>query len=110
MILLLYKKFKNGDFKVNQINTSSIKLVKRSDKIKDNKLSYQLCLIPGVSINIANTIISYPIQTIKELIDKYNSLETDTQRENLFSEVKIQGKNRKIGKALSKKIYEYFCK
>ena len=37
MILLLYKKFKNGDFKVNQINTSSIKLVKRSDKIKDNK-------------------------------------------------------------------------
>ena len=110
MILLLYKKFKNGDFKVNQINTSSIKLVKRSDKIKDNKLSYQLCLIPGVSINIANTLISYPIQTIKELIDTYNLLETDTQRENLFSEVKIQGKNRKIGKALSKKIYEYFCK
>mgnify|MGYP000648358073 CR=1 FL=1 len=48
--------------------------------------------------------------TIKELIDTYNLLETDTQRENLFSEVKIQGKNRKIGKALSKKIYEYFCK
>jgi crossover junction endonuclease MUS81 len=111
MILLLYKKFKNGDFKETQTTTSSpIKLVKRSDKIKDNKLSYQLCLIPGVSINIADTIISYPIQTIKELIDKYNSLETDTQKENLFSEIKIQGKNRKIGKALSKKIYEYFCK
>lgn len=111
MILLLYKKFKNGDFKESQTTPiSSIKLVKRCDKIKDNKLSYQLCLIPGVSINIADTIISYPIQTIKELIDKYNSLETDIQKENLFSEIKIQGKNRKIGKALSKKIYEYFCK
>jgi crossover junction endonuclease MUS81 len=111
MILLLYKKFKNGDFKENQITPpSSIKLVKRSDKIKDNKLSYQLCLIPGVSINIADTIISYPVQTIKELVDKYNSLETDAQKENIFSEIKIQGKNRKIGKVLSKKIYEYFCK
>jgi len=111
MMLLLYKKFKNGDFKENQTTPPSpIKLVKRSDKIKDNKLSYQLCLIPGVSINIADTIISYPILTIKELVDKYSSLETDTQKENLFSEMKIQGKNRKIGKALSKKIYEYFCK
>ena len=38
----------------------------------------------------------------------YNKLETQKEKELMFSEVYITDK-RKIGKALSKKIYEYFC-
>jgi ERCC4-type nuclease len=124
-IVLLYKKFKNKDFINNEVLQSTsenytVKLIKRSDKIKDNKLLNQLCLIPGVSKKIAETIINYIIGgvsentvSIKSLIDIYISLNEETKCENYFTNVEIPGngqKMRKIGKALSKKIYEYFCK
>jgi ERCC4-type nuclease len=136
-ILLLYKKFQNNDFpiRVFDINNeydksydksydinksivkSKIKLIKRSEKIENEKMINQLCLISGVSIIIAESIIeniqtvicnNIPI-TIKILIEIYNKLETESEKELLFSDVLIKGKTRKIGKALSKKIYEYFC-
>ena len=40
-------------------------------------------------------------------IDLYNSIENQNEKEMLFSDIKNSSK--KIGKALSKKIYEYFC-
>jgi ERCC4-type nuclease len=113
IIVLLYKKYKNGDFKESQNKVSSIKLLKRSDKITENKMIHQLCLIPGVSQKIAQTITNYPLTSIKCLIDLYNTLEDQTKKEMLLSELIIDETNkkpRKIGKALSKKIYEYFCK
>lgn len=131
-IVLLYKKFKNKDFINNEVLQSTsenytVKLIKRSDKIKDNKLLNQLCLIPGVSKKIAETIVNYIIGdvsettvSIKSLIDIYISLNEETKCENYFTNVEMPGnsqkmpgngqKMRKIGKALSKKIYEYFCK
>ena len=138
-IILLYKKFKNNDFETDGVQ-NKVKLIKRSDKIKDNKLLNQLLLIPGVSSKIAQVIITYitvPIVvpvvkpvvvpvvepvvepetslhfSIKSLIDIYISLNEETKCENYFTDVIVPGngsKARKIGKALSKKIYEYFCK
>jgi ERCC4-type nuclease len=136
-IILLYKKFKNNDFE-NQGIQNKVKLIKRSDKIKDNKILNQLCLIPGVSSKVAEIIIknvnlqninlqNINLQndnlqndnlqnidvSIKSLIDIYKLLNDETECENYFSEVIVSNndkKVRKIGKALSKKIYEYFCK
>jgi len=116
MILLLYKKYKNGDFLNTDSNTNSVKLLKRSEKISNNKLLHQLCLIPGVSQKVAESVILYPINSIKHLIDVYNNIPNESDRELLFSDVIIQStqstskKPRKIGKALSKKIYEYVYK
>jgi len=158
-IVLLYKKFKNNDFEMDCAQ-NKVKLIKRSDKIKDNKLLNQILLIPGVSSKIAQVIITYitvpivepvvepivepvvepivepvvepvvePIvepetsvpcpcalsvpSSIKSLIDIYISLNEEIRCENYFTDVIVPGnggKVRKIGKALSKKIYEYFCK
>jgi ERCC4-type nuclease len=113
MIILLYKKYKNGDFSNIDSNTNSVKLLKRSEKITNNKLLHQLCLIPGVSQKVAESVILYPIDSIKHLIDIYNNTPNELDKELLFSELIIQNtskKPRKIGKALSKKIYEYFYK
>jgi ERCC4-type nuclease len=119
-IMLLYKKFQNDDFNVickgDFVKPNKIKLIKKSEKIESEKIINQLCLISGVSIIIAESIIeniktvignNIPI-TIKILIEMYNKLETQKEKELMFSEVYITDK-RKIGKALSKKIYEYFC-
>ena len=123
-IILLYKKLTNDEFSILSNNTN-VKLIKRSDKIKSEKLINQLCLISGVSCSVAQAIISgFTIieqidteekvdVTIKMIIDKYNSLELQLDKEMMFSEIEIissVGRKRKLGKALSKKIYEYFCK
>ena len=118
--MLLYKKFQNDDFNVickgDFVKPNKIKLIKKSEKIESEKIINQLCLISGISIIIAESIIeniktvignNIPI-TIKILIEMYNKLETQKEKELMFSEVYITDK-RKIGKALSKKIYEYFC-
>lgn len=112
MIMLLYKKFKNKEFEQQSGGGDSVKLLKRSDKLIANKLINQLCLIPGVSQRVATIIIGYPFNTIKSLIDKYNTLENVSDKESLLSDLIVSennGKIRRIGKALSKKIYEYLC-
>ena len=52
---------------------------------------------------------NYPIKSIKDLIDTYNAYTGD--KEIMLADLSISGgaKPRKLGKALSKKIYEYFC-
>lgn len=108
MIILLYNKLKTGEFEKNNENTLDIKLLKRSDKIVENKLLHQLCLIPGVSLKIAKSIESYPFVSIKDLVDKYNSIQSVKDKELLLADIAITEK-RRVGKALSKKIYEYIC-
>jgi ERCC4-type nuclease len=114
-IMLLYKKFQNDDFNVIlSQDFAKIKLIKKSEKIESEKMINQLCLISGVSIVIAESIIqniktvTSETVTIKILIEMYNKLEAEKEKEMMFSNVYITDK-RKVGKALSKKIYEYFC-
>jgi ERCC4-type nuclease len=165
-IVCLYKKWLNNEYELidksqlntNQLNTNQLntqvqnnepmKLLKRSDKINSDKFIHQLCLVPGISVSIANVIYSYiklnnneldnndldnndlnnnelnnnelnnnevNVQksiTLKTLIDIYNKL-SEEESELYFASVIVSEKNnriRKVGPALSKKIYSYFCK
>jgi ERCC4-type nuclease len=126
-ILLLYKKHKNGEFQsTNQPSENTVKLIRKCENLENSKLLNQLCLIPGISPPIANAIILWlqnngdngdRVVTVKTIIDLYNKNESGASTrqgdsELLFSEIIISsnGKRvRKVGKALSKKIYQYFC-
>lgn len=137
-ILLLYKKYKNGEFQItNQPSENTVKLIRKCENLENSKLLNQLCLIPGISPPIANAIIlwlqdkgevSLPKTSIKDkvciktIIDLYNKNDCDLHRsgasarqgdsELLFTEIIISSNEkrvRKVGKALSKKIYQYFC-
>ncbi len=111
--LLLYKKFKNGDFKHDN-NNQSVELVSKSKKISENKLINQLCLISGVSSKTANIVINeMKFNTIKDIITSYLSKDSEKEREEMLSNIIIDNNSkriRKVGNALSKKIYHYFCK
>ena len=45
--------------------------------------------------------------SIKKIIQEYNNLETEKEKENLFTDLELIGKKRKIGKVISKRIYEF---
>jgi|UniRef100_A0A6C0ALJ7 crossover junction endonuclease MUS81 len=111
-ILLLYKKFKNGDFK-QDINNQTVELVTKSKKISENKLINQLCLISGVSSKTANVVINeMKFTSIQDIITSYLSKSSEKEKEEMLCNIIIDNskKIRKVGNALSKKIYYYFCK
>ena len=94
---------------INIIDTTDISQINL--KKKSNTLPLfvnQLTCINGVSNSIATTIYQ-KYKNYKELIDVYNTL-SDSDSELLLSEMIISNdsnsKKRKIGKALSKKIYQ----
>ena len=117
--------------------SGSIKLRRKCENIEDSKILHQLCLIPGISPTIANAIILWlqnkgtlpsndvvdkgTLQMtnssvrqgtvcIKTIIDLYK--EDDCNPELLFTDIIISSTEkrvRKVGRALSKKIYQYFC-
>ena len=113
-IVLLYKKFRNDDLKNDTDIVHNIRLIKRSEAMANHKLVHQLCLVSGVSSKIASVIISnLKIESIKDLIQRYLSKLSEEEMELMLSEIVISensGKVRKVGKAMSKKIYIYFCK
>ena len=111
-ILLLYKKFKNGDFK-QDINTQTVELVTKSKKISENKLINQLCLISGVSSKTADVVINeMKFTSIQDIITSYLSKSSEKEKEEMLCNIIIDNskKIRKVGNALSKKINYYFCK
>jgi ERCC4-type nuclease len=120
-ILLLYKKYKNGEFQItNQPSENTVKLIRKCENLENSKLLNQLCLIPGISPPIANAIILWLQDKgkvcIKTIIDLYNKNESGASAQGdselLFTEIIISSNEkrvRKVGKALSKKIYQYFC-
>lgn len=107
IMILLYKKLLNNEFKDVSVNTGGVKLLKKSEKILNNKFANQLSIIPGVSYTTA-TIINKEYKTLKDLIDLYNSKENIKDKESLLTNIQLNEK-RKLGNALSKKIYEYLC-
>ena len=97
-LLLLYKKIKENDgidFK-NDIVT-----IKKKDSTTSVYIN-QLTMINGVSKAVANKI-SEKYNSLMLLINMYNSMDK-VSCENLLSDIQITEK-RKLGKALSKKIY-----
>jgi len=65
-----------------------------------------LLQIPGVSKIFVDTILD-KYSSIKKIIQEYNNLELEKERENLFTNIELKGKKRKIGKVISKRIYEF---
>jgi len=83
-----------GDI-VSEVNLINLK---KSDRINNNIFNLQLSVIPGVSLNIAKKISEH-YKNMNELINAYKE-----NNEELLANIQITEK-RKIGKALSKKIY-----
>jgi ERCC4-type nuclease len=100
---ILYKKIEKNDFAKEKKETPSIQLISKTDKQKTRIFENQLCMISGVSMKIAESI-KKDYKNMFCLINEYNNQETEKEREMLLVDTVITDK-RKIGKALSKKIY-----
>lgn len=101
-ILSLCKKIQNNELIKSDINTN-VKLIKKSDYLKDNVFINMLSVIPGVSINIAKKISERYI-SMYNLIREYNNLDEEVLKEKMLSNLQLTLK-RKLGDVLSKKIY-----
>ena len=104
ILIMLYNKIINNEFEMcKDKNISVNKLIKKSDIINDNILIHMLSVIPGISVNIAKKISEH-YKSLPELIIKYNSLSTQSDKEKMLSDIKVTNK-RKLGAVLSTKIY-----
>jgi crossover junction endonuclease MUS81 len=102
-IALLYKKYNKGEFDTTPQQVAPTKLVAKGVKISDNIFALQLSAIPGVSYSAALQL-SKVYKNMKELVDAYNELETEIDKEKMLINVQLN-ETRKVGNALSKKIY-----
>lgn len=99
-LCLLYNKLLNDTFNSSQVNPI---IIKKADTLNNNVFINQLCVIPGISLNIAQKIKEkYP--SMNDLIVQFTN---NVPGELMLSEIQITEK-RKLGKILSKKIYQAF--
>ena len=99
---MLYKKLTENAL---EIDHQKIVPVKKSSKIIDNLFVHQLSVIPGISISIAQKINKLYANML-ELIEAYQKSDN---KQLLLAEILV-GPNRRLGKSLSTKVYEYLCK
>ena len=96
----------NSNTNIKTINyTENIKLVKKDNITPKHCQVIYLSSIPGISPKMAEFILE-EYQNISNLIEKYNELEEEKERETLLSKLQYS-KTRKIGPSASKKIYDY---
>lgn len=99
----------NGDSKQNVDYSKLANLSKKTQLTPDVFNKIILLQIPGVSSNHVNEI-KKNYSSIKNLILKYNSIEQLEDRYTLLENIIIELKNnkkRKLGKVISKRIYQY---
>ena len=101
ILLALYKKLESNEF--NKKLETNVKLIKKVDVINNNMLTTMLSVIPGVSINISKKITE-TYTTLPILINTYEKIVDISERGKLLSTIQVTDK-RKLGVALSKKIY-----
>lgn len=106
-IALLYKKFENREFDTVTQPVPPTKLVQKGSKISNNVFALQLSAIPGVSYATA-LVLSKSYKSMKNLVDAYNTTESEKDKESMLSNVQLTEK-RKLGNALSRKIYVCTC-
>jgi crossover junction endonuclease MUS81 len=89
--------------------SACLKTSKKSNMTPNVWFITQLSLIPQITPKIAEEIIKlYP--SVNSLINEYDSLENDDEKENLLSDITYHlstGKTRRIGNKISSKIYKY---
>jgi crossover junction endonuclease MUS81 len=86
----------------------NVKLRKKDNYNRRNIFIFQLTCIPGVSSHMAEKVVD-TYNTMYELIKFYEYCETDKQRECLLMDLEYRTPTnnfRKIGKCISKKIFE----
>ncbi len=105
ILMSLYYKIMNKDFDVVNNNVAPIKLVSKKNSIQSNIFPLQLSVIPGVSYTTACCIRNY-YPTMNDLITTYHDKPTETERELMLAQLILTDK-RKVGRALSKKIYHF---
>ena len=106
-IIMLYTKIKESKLDIN-LNVQPMKIIKKSSKINDNIFSNMLSVIPGVSIRVAMKIHE-EYKSINNLVIAYNLIEDIQVKKLMLSTIQVTD-NRKIGKAISEKIYNsIFC-
>ena len=99
ILIMLKEKLPNTDTKQIVYN-SSIHISKKQNMTKELVFINQLSCIPGISDKISRDICNvYP--RMRDLILKYNELETERERERLLTS--ING----IGTVLSRKVYDF---
>jgi len=99
----------NGESEQNGDYSKLANLSKKNQLTPDVFNKIILLQIPGISSNHINEI-KKNYSSIKDLILKYNSIEKLEDRHILLENIIIELKNnkkRKLGKVLSKRIYEY---
>lgn len=103
-LLLLYDKIKND--KLNIDTCSNVKIVKKSDKIKNNTFINMLIVIPGITEKTASKI-EEEYKTFNELLISYNLLKNEREKKEMLMNISLNEK-RKIGKKISEKVYNTF--
>ena len=99
ILYLLCKKLGEQVSSKSGLSGVVVKLKSKGDKINENMFLLQLMVIPGVS-QLVGDVICKDYKSLSDLIHAYES-----GGEHLLAETKVNEK-RKIGKALSSKIYK----
>ena len=111
-VVNIWKKLsKNPDISFREKSNSVQQVIaKRKSKIMDNMFRHQLLLIPGVSDNVAQVIVSsYPsITSLTAAYDKHVKDNDEKGAKLLLADLKI-GK-KKLGPRLSERIYNIYTK
>jgi crossover junction endonuclease MUS81 len=106
--LILNSKKNEGEEKMEYLEC--LKTVKKDNITKDNCYILQLSQIPGVSVKIATAIATkYP--SFKKILEAYNEINDsdESEKEKLLADIKVND-NRKLGKVLSARLYQYLYK
>ena len=104
---LLSSENNNSNNKKDYTDTIKLKKKENLTPLVFNKLIF--LQIPGVSIMFVEAIFKKYNSVIK-LLEEYQKIENKKDKENLLSELELKtpsGKNRKLGKVISKRIYDY---
>lgn len=87
----------------------NIKLAKKDNMTPENCYLCQLATIPGISIDLSNTI-SQKYFSMAQLILSYEKLTAIKDKENMLAELSVpiaNEKTKRFGNVLSKRVYDY---
>ena len=102
-------KYMSKTIKVKSDYVDNIHISKKKNMNKDNCIIIQLAQIPGVSVHMAKAIV-LECKSLKNLCNAYSNFEDEKEKEKFLETITYSvkgGKSRKIGKVISKRIYEY---
>jgi crossover junction endonuclease MUS81 len=101
---LYYDDTKNKEIS-NVEYVQSLKKKKKENMTSENWFIYSLSQMPRITENLGD-IIYKKYNSISNLVNAYEELDNEIEREKLLENIKVS-ENKKLGKVLSKRIYDY---